>query len=183
MRRHLAYAAAGAVVLALTGCGDDPEPRVADPTSTPSSSSSPSESAAAEKEPWKEKTDDGAVAFVEHWLSTFNEMQSTGETVAFRELATIECETCANFVSLADETYSGGGRIQSDGWRLKSASPTSLDVPGGYQLALSVRQMPQKVYETAKAEPESFPGGTVTFLATVVWTNDGWRMDSWEFPG
>ena len=89
MRRHLAYAATGAVVLALTGCGDDPEPRVADPTSTPKSSSSPSASAAIEKEPWEEKTDDGAVAFVEHWLEVFNEMQRDGDQDDLRALSTL----------------------------------------------------------------------------------------------
>ncbi len=106
MRRHLAYAA-GAAVLALTGCGgDDPTPQVADPTPSASVSPSPSASAAAEKEAWEKKTDDGAVAFVEHWLEVFNEMQVTRRADrASRPSAHRDCETCANFVEITDGIY------------------------------------------------------------------------------
>ena len=111
MRRHLAYAA-GAAVLALTGCGgDDPTPQVADPTPSASVSPSPSASAAAEKEAWEKKTDDGAVAFVEHWLEVFNEMQVTGETDRRWGDQRSDCETCANFVEITDDIYESGGRI------------------------------------------------------------------------
>jgi hypothetical protein len=183
MRRHLAYAA-GAAVLALAGCGgDDPTPQVADPTSSASVSAPPSASAAVEKEAWEKKTEAGAEAFTERWVSAFNDMQASGEAGDFKELSTNDCETCRNFLELTDQAYANGGRIESGGWRIKSSAATSLDVPDGHQFALRVRQMPQRIYETVDAEPTTFPGGTVTFLSTVVWQSGGWRVAAWEFPG
>ncbi|MBM7507693.1 hypothetical protein JOE61_001507 [Nocardioides salarius] len=182
MRRHLAYAA-GAAVLALAGCGgDDPTPQVADPTPSASVSASPSASAAVEKEAWEKKTEAGAEAFAKRWVRAFNEMQASGEVGEFENLSTSECETCRNFVEMTDQAYANGGRIESDGWRIRSVAATSLDVPNGHQFALRVRQLPQQIFETAEAEPTSFPGGTVTFLSTVVWQSGGWRMSAWEFP-
>lgn len=182
MRRHLAYAAAGAVVLALTSCGDDPEPQVADPTSTPSSSSSPSESAAAEKEPWEEKTDDGAVAFVEHWLDVFNEMQTSANTQEFSSIGTDGCRACAEFVSINQEIAADGGTIESKGWKLIDAAVGAASTNAKKEVVAHLDQSPERISYSGAKKPREYPGGEATVLMTLVWQESTWVMDEVAFP-
>lgn len=136
MRRHLAYAA-GAAVLALAGCGgDDLTPQVADPTSSPSVSASPSASAAVKKEAWEKKTDDGAVAFVEHWLEVFNEMQTTSNTADFEAIAASDCSACEEFVSITREISSEGGSVDSNGWSMIDAAVSASSSTSKKELAV-----------------------------------------------
>ena len=68
-RRWLA--AAVCVPLLAVGCSDEePTPKFA-----PSESPSPSETTTptAEPEAWEVKSEDGAVAFAEHWVDVFND--------------------------------------------------------------------------------------------------------------
>ncbi|NYD57547.1 hypothetical protein BKA08_001785 [Nocardioides marinisabuli] len=180
MRRHLAYAAAGAVVLALTSCGDDPEPQVADPTSTPSSSSSPSESAAAEKEPWEEKTDDGAVAFVAHWLEVMNEAENSGDTVAFRELATDQCQTCDRIASYTDQLYESGGYSKSQAWSVQSVSEPRKGPERSTLIAVNVLTSDQKLKESSTSPVRVNEASEVTLTAYVRWTGSAWAMSEVE---
>ena len=177
MRRHLAYAAAGAAVLALAGCGDDPEPRIADPTSTPSSSSSPSESAAAEKEPWEEKTDDGAVAFVEHWLEVFSTAFQTGETQDLQALHAKTCPTCDGFVGLIEDAWSDGGEIRGDAWSASSLAPSKNPPDGKAAISATIDQ-PGQVIVDANGGEERTPPGTVEYLFELAWAQGQWRVAS-----
>ncbi len=175
MRRHLAYAA-GAAVLALAGCGgDDPTPQVADPTPSASVSASPSASAAVEKEAWEKKTDDGAVAFVEHWLEVFNEMQVTGERSDLRAISSGECQSCANIFEKSEEIYGAGGSIQTKGWSVDQIGISPGLEDDERQVAVRVRQTPQTVM-SADGEKTKFPGGPLTVTATVAWSGNEWTM-------
>ena len=74
-RRWMA-AAVCVPLLAVGGCSDDePEPKFA-----PSESPSPTESSTPAPEAWEVKSEDGAVAFAEHWVDVFNEAHGSGET-------------------------------------------------------------------------------------------------------
>ncbi|WP_341231172.1 DUF6318 family protein [Nocardioides salarius] len=176
MRRHLAYAA-GAAVLALAGCGgDDPTPQVADPTPTASVSASPSASAAVEKEAWEKKTDDGAVAFVEHWLEVFNEAETTGETQVLEDLSAPGCETCANFVEITNDIYGAGGFIKSEGWKIQQVGrPTETATET--VVAFNVDQTPQRVRQTAESETLARPGGKLSLSAHLAWRGGKWVMN------
>ncbi|MEN8705260.1 MAG: DUF6318 family protein [Nocardioides marinisabuli] len=177
MRRHLAYAAAGAVVLALTSCGDDPEPQVADPTSTPSSSSSPTESAAAEKEPWEKKSEEGAMAFIEHWIRTFNAARASGTTEQLVEVSSPSCETCSNFVALIDRIYGDGGSLQTEGWHVVQFAEPLEDTNDSLVVPISVQQAPQTLRESANSRVQKNPGGRAGFVATVTWQSGRWNME------
>ena len=80
-------------VMALAGCTDEPEPRFEEPTETPSASD-PTSSAAAEPEPWEEKSKAGAVAFAGIGLSLQRVLDATGDTAALEALSTVGACTC-----------------------------------------------------------------------------------------
>lgn len=182
MRQHLAYAA-GAAVLALTGCGgDEPTPQIADPTPTPSASSSPSESAVAEKEPWERKSDDGAVAFVEHWLDTFNQMQTSGSTDDFIAIATSDCQACREFVRITEQIDSEGGTLQTTGWSSRDIAVGAASTASAKELAVRLSQAAETIRYDDGREPTKYPGGKVTVLMTVVWQHGAWRMEEVAFP-
>ena len=68
-RRLLAAAACVPLLAALGACSEDePEPKFA-----PSESPAPTETITPEPAAWEEKSEDGAVAFAEHWVDVFNE--------------------------------------------------------------------------------------------------------------
>ena len=72
--RGIVAASLVVAVMALAGCTDEPEPRFEEPTETPSASD-PTSSAAAEPEPWEEKSKAGAVAFAKYWVETSSTMR------------------------------------------------------------------------------------------------------------
>ncbi|ANH38167.1 hypothetical protein I601_1736 [Nocardioides dokdonensis FR1436] len=173
MRRHLAYAAA--LLLALTACsGDDPEPKVADPT--PSASPSPSESAAPAKEEWEKKTDDGAVAFVEHWVDVFNKARSGGDTEELSRLSSPDCETCSNFMKLIDQIYGAGGSVETKGWRVAQFGEPLNSPAAESVLPISVDQAPQILRKTADSKPQRNSGGRAGFIAFIAWNSGRWQM-------
>lgn len=175
MRRHLAYAA-GAAALALAGCGgDDPTPQVADPTPTASASASPSASAAAEKEAWEKKTDDGAVAFVEHWLEVFNEMQVTGKQSELRAISSDACESCSNIFTKSEAIYGSDGSIRTKGWSVDQIGVSPGLEKGERQVAVRVQQAPQTIV-TGDGKKTNYPGGPLTVTATVAWSRGSWTM-------
>ncbi len=84
--RAIVTAGLVAAVMALAGCTDEPEPRFEEPTETPSASD-PTSSAAAEPEPWEEKSKAGAVAFARHWVELFNEARTRANVQTSRQRA------------------------------------------------------------------------------------------------
>ncbi len=109
--------AAGVViaVTALAGCTDDPEPRFEEPSESPSASESTS--AAADPQPWEEKSKAGAVAFARHWIDVFNEAQATGETSALKALSAEACKSCQGYIGQLDALYADGGHLETSGWK------------------------------------------------------------------
>lgn len=165
--------ALGATVLVLAGCGADAGPKFeADPSPSPTSASPTPD----EAEPWEEKSDEGAVAFVEHWIGLFNTARATGNTGPLADASTEQCETCSNFVALTDRIYGEGGSVKTDGWTV--ARVGQLPQTGSTSVVpISVDQAPQVLQESAEATPQRNPGGRVGMTATVRWTTSGWKMD------
>jgi hypothetical protein len=162
-----------ALVLALSACGSDPEPRFDDdptPTVAPSS-------AEPSKEPWEEKSDDGAIAFVEHWIDEFNAMRVSGEPDELLQLSTPKCESCQNFADLTRQIYGAGGSVITKGW-----SPLSVSRPAEANsvrptLSVRVKQAPQVLRESKQSKPVDYDGGTVDLVAHLKWARGRWLMD------
>ena len=170
--RHLV--AAVAAVLVLGACSDDPTPRFeADPSDTPSLTPTPDE-----PEPWEEKSDEGAIAFVEHWVDTFNKSTVTGDSSALDDISSPSCVTCTNFIALTDDIYSAGGRVISDGWSIDSTSDPKVSGKSTL-ISIDITQSPQVITRAAGEQAERYPGGDVDYLATIRWSGEWqmWAMD------
>ncbi|MEP7740118.1 DUF6318 family protein [Nocardioides sp. 31GB23] len=175
MRRHLAYAA-GAAALALAGCGgDDPTPQVADPTPTASVSASPSASAAVEKEAWEKKTDDGAVAFVEHWLEVFSTAFQTGEVRELQALHANSCSACAGFEQLISDAWDSGGSIEGAAWTASSLAPSQNPPDGKAAISVTVEQPKQVILESDGTKQQT-PAGSADYLFELNWTGGEWQV-------
>lgn len=175
MRRTIrAVASSLALAAALSSCGGDPEPQFeAEPSAEPTTSSP---SASAEPEPWEERTDDGAVAFVEHWIDEFNTMRATGVTSELVKLSTDGCETCTNFVEYTDQIFNSGGSLETEGWSIISVSQPAEANSDRPVISLRVDQAPQVLRESRNAEPEEFTGGKANFVAYLRWADGRWLM-------
>ena len=161
-------------VMALAGCTDEPEPRFEEPTETPSASD-PTSSAAAEPEPWEEKSKAGAVAFARHWVETLNDAQLTGDVAALRASSTRGCVTCGDLAAQLEALYGDGGRVETNGWEVLLVGPPSGEVTDSAQVTLRVARAPQRVFE-AEGSSRRYEGDRTTFSAELLWENGTWRM-------
>ena len=176
MRRHLAYAAVAAV-LALAGCGgDDPTPRVADPTPPASVSASPSASAAVEKEAWEMKTPGGAIAFAELWVSEFSTAFSTGDTATLVAMSEKSCTTCQSFIDLINEVYEAGGSIAGQPWKLTKPAWSAPDGADGQVAVSGTMRVPQQTIERSGESPSTAPATTQAYVFALGWRPGGWQV-------
>jgi Family of unknown function (DUF6318) len=173
--RGFVAAAVVIAVTALAGCTDEPTPRFEEPTRTPSASDSTS-SAAAEREPWEEKSKAGAVAFARHWVDLLNEAQVTGQVARLRATSTSQCVTCQDLAEQLESLYAKGGRVETDGWNVLLVGPPQGVAGGSAEVTIRVARAPQRVYD-GDGPPERFVADRSTFSAGLVWKNEQWLMD------
>ena len=174
MRRTIgALASSLALAATLSACGGDPEPRFEEQPSAAPSTASPS--APAEPEPWEEKSDDGAVAFVGHWLTLFREAENSGATDALRSASAPSCESCERFATEIERIYDQGGHIRSDGWSITTIAPPVRDRSSA-SVAFEVRQSDQRVRETANGDEVVNRGISIGLAAELTWEDGRWLM-------
>ncbi len=178
MRRTIgALASSLALVAGLSACGGDPEPRFQQEPSAAPSTASASASVSAEPEPWEEKSDDGAVAFVEHWVDVFDESKEDGDTNELSALSSTSCVTCQNFIEMTNEIYGNGGSVTSEGWTIESISePVRSD--DSTLVAVNVLQSPQRIQRTSDSKVEKFEGGKIDFAFTLRWQEGAWTVEA-----
>ena len=173
MRRIHRHALALGLVLALSACGGDPEPQFeADPSPAPSEVAT----SAPAKEAWEEKSDDGAIAFVGHWIDEFNAMRASGETSTIEDLSHKSCDSCSNFVQLTEQIYDAGGSLETGGWTPLSGSQPAQSSSSAPVLSVRVRQSPQTLIESRDSEPVEYDGGRIDLVAHLKWARNGWQM-------
>lgn len=173
MRQIHRHALALGLVLALSACGSDPEPRFeADPSPAPSEVTT----SATAKEAWEEKSDDGAIAFVEHWIDEFNKMRATGDTGTVADLSSKTCDSCRNFVQLTNQIYDAGGSLETAGWMPLTVSQPAESSSDAPVLSVRVKQAPQTVIESRESEPVEYDGGRIDLVAHLKWARDRWQM-------
>lgn len=176
MRRTIgALASTLALVAALSACGEDPEPQFeAEPSAEPTTSSP---SASAEPEPWEERTDDGAVAFVEHWIDVFDQSKEDGNTDDLAALSAASCVTCENFIEMTNDIYANGGFVKSRGWTIESISEPVRSADSTL-VAVNVLQSPQEIRRGADSEVENFEGGNIDLAFTLRWRRGAWTVQA-----
>ncbi len=177
-----AVIAAAALSLALAGCSDDPEPKVADPapttpsapTTEPSDPSGPTPPAM----PDAAKGTDAAAAeaFVEFYWGLVNEAQTTGEVDALRMFAD-NCPTCEGGISSVESIYRDGGEIRGKGGAVSNFSTTfSEGEKVRAVVAFTLTNAKQKVDFPGVDRDVTYPGGSLQYQAIVEHGSDGWRV-------
>lgn len=122
----------------------------------------------------------GAEKFAGYWVDQINKASATGKTAPLEALGLPECDTCTDFANHLDEVYSGGGRVESDDWTLKSVIPEHGATDDRVGMLLTVTVPPNKVYTSGDAKAQSFPGGDQRFRMIVVRKDDHWMIKDLE---
>jgi len=178
MRRLVVGAA---LVLALAGCGGDPN---ADPTTRPSgpvtTPASTTPSPPAMPEAAKADTSAGAIAFVRYYVSVFNHAQATGSTDNLKALSSARCVDCEAAINGLSDIYGAGGQII--GGSLLPGPGTAEENKAEHVWLVLVRidSSPQTVTTATGAEPTELPGGRRSMEFSLIRTAGSWKVASWK---
>ena len=177
MRKTVRYAVAqglvAGLVLALSACGGDPEPRFEEePSPTPSEVTS----SAPVKEAWEEKSPEGAVAFAEHWTATFSEAFQTGETDELDSLSAPDCESCQFLVETVDDIYKAGGEARGKAWQLDEAAWAPPSDNGRSIVVTGMMTIPALTIERPGRDPEREEATSARFNFHLTWRGE-WSVE------
>jgi len=159
IRRTAAALALSSVVLLLAACSED-EP----------GSKAAEEPTAVETTPVAEQ--ETPEEFIRRWFKASKQMQNTGETSEYLELAE-NCSPCKQIADDIEAIYAAGGEVRFQGDQIKSV--------GRYGKAqdryLVKAQVLPTAYETASGAPtETFPGGAEQFVVTLRTQGSSWQV-------
>ncbi len=178
-RRYAATLGALALMLTLGACNGEPTD---DPSAalTPSLGGRPTEDpSTATTTPTVDPREETAKQFIRRYVATGNEMQRTGDTLAFRELIGPDCLACKKFARLVERIYSNGGYIESDGERVISL--TNDGIPEQWTAEMSAE--PTRFQRSAGGRVETLPGGTYVARFYLTRSRHGWTVsDTTELP-
>ncbi len=170
VRRLAAVAAVAAVALALSSCSEDPvKPKPLEPeTSSSSPTSTPSETPKPES----------AKDVIRRWIAASNEMQTTGDTTAYREI-TRHCGECKEVADHVERIYENGGYIEFEGERILDIARTGGS-PKAAAFEMRTRSGPTRYTERKGGPVKTYGGGKVTYRVTLELRNDRWFITSSE---
>lgn len=170
--RRVAIAAA-ALPLLLSGCTEDePDPPVPDPTTSPPTTSE----ITAAPDPWEEQTEDGAVAFAEHWIDLLNAARLDADFEPLRAASAQSCKTCSSFLDILEQLHAPGALYESEPWQVKQSAVTAGVANSQAKVAVRVRAPSERVKEAGEDEIRRHAATTDTYEATLKWAASGWRM-------
>ena len=131
-----------ALAIVLSGCSGEPAPKEPQKTTspTPKSTATPPVMPAQAKE----DSPEGAAAFVNYWVKSFNYASESGDVEELRRISSQSCEGCQKYVTLIETTYEDGGYFRGGAWtsskvEVERSSSKALvfvhiDAPPGTQL-------------------------------------------------
>jgi hypothetical protein len=103
--------------LLVSGCSDEPVPKVAPPSASPSASSTP-----ASSEPKL-----NPVETVRAWVDAQNEAMLTGDTGDMRDLSAPDCKSCDWSAEPIEKVFAAGGYFHTKGWLINAAKLANAD--------------------------------------------------------
>ena len=160
MLHRLPAALALLLTLALAGCSDDPEPRIADPTETPTTPTTKPVTDPPDPTSTPEPERETAQEFIRRWAAIEREMENSGETAGYRALSD-DCEGCDKLATTVETYYEAGGSISWDGWDILRVAP--FDRTRGEYL-VSVESAPTR-YRTSRGGPiQRLTGGPAEWV-------------------
>ena len=116
MKLRLLLVALCAVLAMFTGACSSPDSPKAKPTATatPSQSQAPKMPDSA-----REFTEEGAEAFVRHYIDVLNATHDSGDTDALLALSTKACGNCNNFAETIGFVKTAGGHYDGGRWQVE----------------------------------------------------------------
>ena len=125
----------------------------------------------------KEQTQEGAMAFAEHFVDVVNYtgVEPTGGLIA--DLSTNECETCSNLEETVVYSEENREVLPEDAWTV--GKPPEVLVFDGSQavVRLTVDEAELPVLDTSGAEVDRTVGGTFQMALDLRWNDDGWVVN------
>jgi hypothetical protein len=166
------FALAIAAVMLLASCSDDPEP--IEPTDSPSSqpSAAPVLPSKAEKE-----TPDGAIAFVAHWIETFNFAVNTGAIDPFIALNRPTCGGCKSYEDQIIKSNRDSAEVRSFKW-VGGKSNLRED----RTLEATIRARDYEVRDSAAEKWAQVRGSTFKLGFDLSWGDERWQVDELYVP-
>jgi hypothetical protein len=117
LRLALASLLAAAVLIATSGCSDNPSAAPTPPASTqPVTSSSPTESETTSTNP------KSPIKFVRAWVDAENVAINSGDVTPLLTFEAQSCFNCKQLLKPIKRIYGAGGFIHSKGWRMEHAN-------------------------------------------------------------
>ena len=162
-----------AAVLLLASCSDDPEP--IEPTASPPAepTSAPSLPSKAEKE-----TPDGAIAFVAHWIATFNFAVNTGAIDPFIALNRPTCGGCKSYEDQIIKSNRDSAEVRNFEW-VGGKSNLRED----RTLEATIRARNYEVRDSAVEKWAKVRGSTFKLGFGLSWDDERWQVDELYVPG
>ena len=174
--------------LALGACsGDDPEPKLADPSPSASLPSSPSTTAVSgpvePTMPAEARGTDAAAAeaFVKFYWEMADYAQATGDVDGLREISSEACEPCQAGIRAIESVFERDGRLLGGGNTVRILSTST--VGGGDRNAISVvadvTNRKQRLDLPGTVDDREFPASRVTSEFIVEVYRGSWLMSYW----
>ena len=160
-----------AAVLLLASCSDDPEP--IEPTTSPSSERiAPTLPSKAEKE-----TPDGAIAFVAHWIATFNFAVNAGAVEGFKTLNEPGCEGCKSYEDEIVRLNRNDAEVRHFKWIGGKASLTEER-----QLEVAIRSSDYQVRDSETDDWATVKGARQQLGFELIWSDGHWKVHQLYLP-
>jgi hypothetical protein len=123
---------------AVSGCGDDTKPIVAEPSPITAEASSSASSLSL-----------GPRDTVDAWLAAWTSAMRSGDATSVVRLSSPTCLSCQRLFKRLRDVYSGGGRLETDGWSASKVSTTPRSTADAPSFVMQVKESGQVLHDEA----------------------------------
>lgn len=113
-----------------------------------------------------------APKFIAHYVATGNDMQTSGDTTAFRALYTDDCAACEVHATLVENVYGGGGSFLSGDQEVLSITKGD----GARRWIVDIRSSPIRFREQAGGPVREIAGSRDQIEFTLERAGDSWQV-------
>lgn len=151
-----------ALALALVGCSGT------DPTEASTGYAGPAAPPASDPD-----TREGALAYAEHFVATYNYARRTGDLNGLLPLEDSECWTCQSLRHDLAGVYDNGGRIEGGEWTL--LAPQGKQTKSGWIVTSPLQVDPTRVLSGTES-PDDSPGTTTRITIEITRISGAWKV-------
>ena len=119
--RTRAFVLAALLLSCLVSCSDDPQPKIADPTETPSSTSAAPTVSTDPTSPSPSDPQQAFRDFIDGYIGAISTSLSTGDPDPWLAMSDARCGNCQVFANNLRAAYAEGGRIEGGNWTVQKA--------------------------------------------------------------